>query len=342
MTLRIGWYVHHHGGGHLVRMSAIAGHLDAEISCFSSLRQPDDLPEHCSWTLLDRDDDVRPGGADPRESDPSVGGLLHWAPIGHAGHLSRMSTITAAVAETPFDAFVSDVSVEVALLARLLGIRTVVIAQPGRRDDAAHQLGYRTATTIVAPWPRAMLRPSHLEPVADKTVYTGGISRYEGRVRPAASRTAAERRDVVVLGGRGGSSVSSVAVEEAAASSGLRWRSLGATPDAAWAADPWEELTSARVVVAWAGQNSIADLAAADAAAVVIPQDRPFAEQFDTALALDRAGLAVVATHWPTADAWPDLIDRASSLRRDWSRWEVAGAAARAAAAIDATARGRR
>jgi len=342
MTLRIGWYVHHHGGGHLLRMLAIAAHLDAEISCFSSLPEPEGLPAHCSWTLLDRDDDVRPGASDPRESDPTVGGQLHWAPIGHAGHLGRLSTITASLAETPFDAFVADVSVEVSLLARLLGIRTVVIAQPGRRDDAGHQLAYRTATTIVAPWPRALLQPSHLDRVADKTVYTGGISRYEGRVPPVASRAAADRRDVVMLGGRGGSSASAVAVEAAAEASGLPWRSLGATPDAAWSADPWEELTSARVVVAWAGQNSIADLAAADAAAVIIPQDRPFAEQFDTALALDRAGLAVVATRWPPADAWPELIDRASSLRRDWSRWEVAGAAARAAAAIDATARGRR
>ena len=87
MTLRIGWYVHHHGGGHLVRMLSIADHLDAEIRCFSSLPQPEGLPEHCSWTLLDRDDDMRAGAADPAEADPTVGGLLHWAPIGHAGHL---------------------------------------------------------------------------------------------------------------------------------------------------------------------------------------------------------------------------------------------------------------
>ena len=95
------------------------------------------------------------------------------------------------------------------------------------------------------------------------------------------------------------------------------------------------------VVVGWAGQNSIADLAAADASAVIVPQERPFAEQLETALAVDRAGLAVVATTWPSAAAWPELIERAAHLRPDWSRWEVRGAAARAAAAIDATARGR-
>ncbi|MET0830409.1 MAG: hypothetical protein ABWY26_12855 [Microbacterium sp.] len=340
MTPRIGWYIHHHGRGHLTRMLAIAPHLDAEIRCFSSLPQPEGLPEHCSWILLDRDDDLR-GAADPRTADPEAGGLLHWAPLGHAGHLGRLATMVASVAHEPVDAFVVDVSVEVALLARVLGIRTVVIAQPGRRNDAAHELGYRSATTIVAPWPGALLRPPHLAKVKEKTVFTGGISRFDGRERAPRSEHPAADGNVVLLGSRGGSAVSGSAIAAAMASSGSRWRVLGATPDGGWTADPWDELASAGVVVGWAGQNSIADIAAADASAVIVPQERPFAEQLETALAVDRAGLAVVATAWPPAEAWPELIERAAHLQPDWSRWEVRGAAARAAAAIDATARGR-
>ena len=178
MSTRIGWYVHHHGRGHLARMLAIVPHLDAEIRCFSSLPRPDTLPQHCSWTVLARDDDQGPGGTEPRTADPDAGGLLHWAPLGHAGHRARLATMVASVAETPVDAFVVDVSVEVALLVRLLGIRTVVIAQPGTRNDAAHELGYRAATTIVAPWPEALLDPPHLAAVKGKTVFTGGISRF--------------------------------------------------------------------------------------------------------------------------------------------------------------------
>ncbi len=339
MSPRIGWYIHHHGRGHLSRMLAIVPHLDAEIRCFSSLPQPDGLPEHCSWTLLDRDDDVREAAADPGAADPEAGGLLHWAPLGHAGHLGRLATIVASVAHEPVDAFVVDVSVEVALLARLLGIRTVLIAQPGRRNDAAHELGYRAATTIVAPWPVALLNPPHLATVKEKTVFTGGISRFDGRDRAPRSEQQATDRNVVLLGSRGGSAVSESAIADAIASSGSPWRVLGATPDGTWAADPWDDLTSAGVVVGWAGQNSIADIAAAGAPAVIVPQERPFAEQLETALAVDRAGLAVVATTWPSADAWPELIERAAHLQPDWSRGEVRGAAARAAAAIDATAR---
>jgi hypothetical protein len=338
MTLRIGWYVHHHGGGHLARMLSIARHLDAEITCFSSLPEPETLPAGCSWIVLERDDDVRAGITAPADADPTAGGLLHWAPLGHPGHLGRLAAIAATLSRSPWDAFVVDVSVEVAVLVRLLGIRTVVIAQPGRRDDVPHRLGYRAATTILAPWPRALLQPAHLDAMADKVVYTGGISRFEHRPRPQRTADGAERRDVVVLGGRGGSDVTDAAVAEAASATGLTWRNLGATPNAPWATDPWADLASAGIVVAWAGQNSIADLAVAGAVAVVIPQDRPFSEQLETAHAVERAGLAVVVTRWPSASAWPELIEDAAALHPDWSQWQVEGAAARAAEAIRATA----
>lgn len=345
MTAQIGWYVHHHGGGHLARLLTIAPHVDAEIRCFSSLAEPANLPAHCSWTLLDRDDDLEPGGLDPREADPTAGGLLHWAPLAHPGHRGRLARITASLAERPLDAFVVDVSAEVALLVRLLGVRTVVMTQPGVRDDDAHRLAFRAATTIIAPWPYELLAPAHLVDLSAKTVYTGGISRFEGR-QDASSKRDSTRGDaaqnVVLLGGRGGSGVTDDDAAAAAAATGDHWRNLGGTRGASWSADPWKELSTADVVVAWAGQNSVADLAAAGARAIVIPQDRPFDEQRDTAHALEHAGLAVTAAAWPAASEWPALIARAARLQPDWTRWQVTGAAARAAEAIAETAQGRR
>ena len=39
----IGWYVHHHGGGHLRRLQAIRPHLRYhDVTVLSSLRRPDD------------------------------------------------------------------------------------------------------------------------------------------------------------------------------------------------------------------------------------------------------------------------------------------------------------
>lgn len=333
MRRRIGWYVHHHGRGHLTRLLAVAPYVDAEIVCFSSLPRPAALPPHCTWVLLDRDDDVAHGAPSPDRCDPTAGGLLHWAPLGHVGHRSRLATIAASLAEQRMDAMVVDVSVEVVLLARLLGVPTIVMAQPGHRDDGPHALAFRAATCIIAPWPDGALDLDHLRPVRDKVVHTGGISRFEGRERTVP---VSGRRGVLLLGGAGGSAVSVREVDDAAQASGRNWTSLGAAAGATWSEDPWDALCSAELVVSWAGQNAVADLAAAGARAVVIPQDRPFEEQLSTARALDAWELALVPTAWPDAWDWPAVLERAARLEPDWSRWRVAGAAERAAEAIEA------
>ena len=133
--------------------------------------------------------------------------------------------------------------------------------------------------------------------------------------------------------------MSASAIADAIASSGSPWRVLGATPDGTWSADPWDELTSAGVVVGWAGQNSIADIAAAGAAAVIVPQEQAVRRAGRDRLAVERAGLAVVETDMAAGRCLAGADRPRGPLQPDWSRWEVRGAAARAAAAIDATAR---
>ncbi|BDZ50875.1 hypothetical protein GCM10025867_31160 [Frondihabitans sucicola] len=184
----IGWYVHHQGGGHLGRMLSILPRLDADVICFSSLEEPSGLPRRVRWVHLDLDSDVL-DGRDPVDSDPAAGGALHWAPLQHAGHRSRIARLVAVVAEHPVDAFVVDVSVEVVLTVRLLGIPVVVMAQPGDRDDAPHRLAYRAATLILAPWPADLVEAPYLRGLP--VVHTGGISRHEGRAvqRGPAART---------------------------------------------------------------------------------------------------------------------------------------------------------
>jgi hypothetical protein len=50
-TPRLGWYVHHHGRGHLTRLLAIAPHLDAEVDAVSILAAPAGLPSGWTWTV---------------------------------------------------------------------------------------------------------------------------------------------------------------------------------------------------------------------------------------------------------------------------------------------------
>lgn len=331
----IGWYVHHHGWGHVTRLQAILPHLAEDVTVFSSMPRPDALDRRAAWVQLPSDAApvVGPGGVlrDPRESgDVTAGGSLHWAPIGHPGHQERLATIAQWIARTPVSAFVVDVSVEVTALVRLLGVPTVVFAQPGERTDAPHRLGYDLADRIVAPWADGTIESSALAARAGKVRRVGGISRHDGRRLVAAD--SGERR-VLFLGrtldpGRLAETVDLLTAD------GWTVETAGARENDR-VDDVWPQLCRATVVVSAAGQNGIADLAAAGARAVVLPQERPFDEQDATARVLDERGFAVTGAAEASPVEVVALVRRASATAPDWSGWSAAGAAARAAAAIE-------
>ena len=326
----IGWYVHHHGFGHVTRFLAVRPHVQDEVAVFSSLAPPAGLPEATAWIRLPADDTpiVRADGSAkrPQQADPTAGGALHWAPLGHRGHRARLARIAAELDARDADTMVVDVSAEVAALARLLGMRTVVVTQPGERRDPAHRLAYDLATRVLAPWSRGVLP----DPVAGAEVsFTGGISRGDGR--SLAGRL--EERSVLFLGQVAEPAVLAEAIRLLAAD-GWTCRTAGTAHDDR-VEDPWPLLSGSTVVVSAAGQNSVADLAAAGARAVVVPQERPFGEQHETGRALRRFGLAEVAEPAPDATVIARLVRSAAVRRPDWSAWGVDGAARRAAAVIE-------
>ena len=325
----IGYYVHHHGRGHLSRATSICARLREPVTLLSSLAIPG--RPGVETIQLPRDDE------EDTADDAEANGALHWAPLHDRGLRERMTSIAEWVATNRPDVMVVDVSVEVTLLVRLLGVPVVVVAMPGDRTDAPHELAYRAAGQIVAPWPQALYEPSWLREHSPKTTYVGGISRFDGRERPRRAPDGSP--GVLVLNGAGGAGLDVDAVSRcAAAHPGFRWVTLGVA-GGPWAEDPWPALCTADVVVSSAGQSSVADIAAAGRPAIIIAAERPFSEQRATARALQRAGLAVVHSDWPELADWPRLIDSAQAIGSSgWGRWQTAGAAARAAALIERVA----
>ena len=131
---------------------------------------------------------------------------------------------------------------------------------------------------------------------------------------------------MLVLSGRGGTELTLDELAAAEAETpGWTWTVLGAPGDR-WVADPWPLICAADVVVTHAGQNAIADVAAARRPAVVVPQPRPFDEQATTAGALAAAGLAVVCARWP-AGPWLKRSNERPGGQRRLGAVEPAGAA---------------
>ncbi|MEW2166656.1 glycosyltransferase [Streptomyces sp. NPDC007084] len=331
----IGYYVHHQGSGHLNRARTIARHCPLPVTGLSTLPRPGDWPG--PWVRLPADDDGDPTAF----GDVTAGGRFHWAPILHAGLRGRMALIAQWIADTSPRLLVCDVSVEVAALARLLGTPTAVVAMRGERTDAPHRLAYDLADLLLAPWPATLPEPGWPRNWRDKTVHTGAFSRFDGRPplpheEETADATGGERPPKVLLMlGTGGTDISPGDVKAAReATPGWQWTRLGG-PDAGWSADPWPALCAADVVITHAGQNAVAECAAARRPAVVVPQERPFGEQTATGRALTRGRLAVVTPGWPEAEAWPGLLEQARALGGDgWPRWAPGDGAARAARAL--------
>ncbi|WP_299055934.1 glycosyltransferase [uncultured Nocardioides sp.] len=331
----IGYYVHHHGQGHLHRARVLAEELATgpepeAVTVLTSLTRPDD--ETLPWLGLPYDADPATAA---RPDDPTARGTLHWAPLGHAGLRQRMAALSAWLEHARPRLVVSDVSQEVTMLCRLHGVPVVSVVLPGRRSDPAHLLGLRASSALVGFWPPAATHPLPGVPadVADRVVALGGLSRFA----PVPGRPpAATARRVVVLGGRGGDAWTTAQVEALRAAllpTGREVVVLG--PGRTWVEDPWPLLVGADVVLTHGGQNAVAEVAAARVPAVVVPAERPFEEQAVSARALDGGEWPAVMLDSLDHPDWPGLLDHVAALDgRRWAEWCDGDAAARFAAVV--------
>src|ERR1700761_9142846 len=103
--MRLAWYVHHHGRGHLHRLLSVLPELP-EVTVLSSLRRPRELST-TEWIELPMDVPVSAAAA----ASADAGGLLHWAPLSTAGYTERMAAVAGWIASARPDAVVVDVSV---------------------------------------------------------------------------------------------------------------------------------------------------------------------------------------------------------------------------------------
>jgi UDP-N-acetylglucosamine--N-acetylmuramyl-(pentapeptide) pyrophosphoryl-undecaprenol N-acetylglucosamine transferase len=230
MAGELGFYVHHHGSGHATRTLAIANHLPGIIRVFTS------APERFAHANPDK---IRVVALPPDvvpEPDPPPG-ILHYAPLGVAGIRQRMQLLADWFATEPGKLLVVDISVEIALFARLCSVPVVLVRQHGIRTDPPHLAAYESCQSVLAPFPAEMEEPATPEWVRQKTCYAGGFSRYAGRklTRTEARRQAGMEllgRYVLVISGQGGAGIP-IGTVIAAARACPDWRWIVAGPVAA-------------------------------------------------------------------------------------------------------------
>ncbi len=313
MDPAIGYYVHHQGRGHLARALAIACQqperfvllgtgLSGNTQDVAALELASDLPDAATW--FDND------GAAPRS--------LHYAPLGNAGIRNRMAVLANWIERTRPGLIVCDVSVEVAMLARLTATPTVYVRLNGNRTDLAHAEAFRNATALIAPFHAALDDPETPAWIRRKTAYLPGITTIKAGHLPATDV-------ILVVNGAGGEALNGEAIAAAAiANPHFAWRTIGPVSAVAgmpanltmlgWIADTSAELANAAIIVGAAGDGLVSAVIAAQKPFICLPQPRPFEEQHFKARRLQALGAAVALETWPDAGAWAGVIEQALRL----------------------------
>ncbi|MBP0495843.1 glycosyltransferase [Pararoseomonas indoligenes] len=304
----VGYYVHHQGMGHWHRAAALARQMRHPVTLIGTMAEPREAP--CPVLVLPDD-----AGADGRHGDPAGVPGLHYAPIHHEGMRVRGAAIAGWIARERPALMVVDVSVEVAVLSRLLATPFLYFRLSGTRDDAPHITAFRAAEALIAPFPAVLEDPATPDWARAKTFHAGFLSG-SGALPSSGS-------GIVAAFGRGGTGGDASALAAAArAVPGQRWRVLGPVTGRAdlppnlellgWRDDASAILAEADLVVGGGGDGLVAEVAALGKRFLCLPEPRPFDEQGTKARRLAALGAAVVREEWPKD--WPEAITATLAL----------------------------
>lgn len=335
MTRRpIGYFVHHQGRGHAERAAAIVNALPSEQPVTLFCARDNIFPALASHveivtipSLFEPTVPAPTGMGDVR-TPPS----LHCAPLGWEGITRAVSIIARWFDEAQPALFITDVSAELAQLARIASVPCVTVLQHGDRADAGHMAAYESAIGILAPYARILEQPGRPEWMLRRTHHAGGLGVDTATPTRADARAllglAQEADIVLVLGGGGGDGLPVPPLTLGARGEpDSLWFTIGSVAHAwhetappnlvhrGWVDNPADWIAAADRIVSSAGNTTVHMIAAAGRPWIVIPEWRYFDEQHWKAVMLEAAGAAVKCDRWPASvDGWRTAWDRTTTL----------------------------
>lgn len=313
----IGYYAHSQGSGHCNYANLFSKVFGKSLMVFTDRNHAFDRGTEV--VMLENED---PDGNEYQRSCYPEPRALHYAPVNIAKITRRNKTILDNVLKRNISLLIIDVSVEMAMLARVSSIPYAYVRLQGDRNDIPHLNAFEGATFLLAYFPKEMESGDTPSWITNKTIYLGFLSKFmfdrgvnkkpdEFRLNPKPILLhlngfggthafdfgdLADRYDIYVIGPeRGGRDARS------------RIEYIGVVDDTR------AFIEHADLIIAACGLNTTSELLSLGRRFVASPEKRHFEEQEYIAKNLDRLGWAIDFSKYGCLDS---AVSALSNIRQ--------------------------
>lgn len=333
MRRPIGYFVHHQGRGHAERCAAVVNALPADRPVTVFCARDDIFPPLREGVTIRKIPSLFEPPADRPATDwIATPDTLHCAPVGWATIRQAMAVMAQWFHEADPALMISDVSAEVAQLARICSVPHVKVLQHGDRGDPGHMAAYRGAAGLLAPFHADLAQPDWPGWMREMTFHAPGLGVHQALPDGAAARRRLgldpDRPVAVAVSGGGGNGWADAPFGVAARSiPEMDWIVIGhiqrdwhATLPAnlrlaEWVDNPLDYLAVADVILSSTGNTTCQQTLAAARPWIVVPEWRYFDEHLCKARALADAGAALHLPMLPSsAHRWREALTRARAM----------------------------
>lgn len=290
---KIGYYIHHHGDGHRQRAMAIAAYAPEYFTLLGTK-----LAGNCgNFDYIDLEDDKIALG-DKQQNEYLW--ATHYTPIGVSAIKKRIQRITQWIAETEPALIVVDVSVEIAMLARLCSTPTIYVRLTGNRLDAAHIEAFSSASALLCPYHRLLEANDTPYWIVKKSQFFSNLTQFHNKQNN-------QQKIITIVLGAGGHDLSlNNLIEIAQQLPDWELEAIGPIDTKisprlpknlklnGWVQNPETYIEKASLIIGSSGDGLLANVIAANKPYICLPQKRPFDEQWAKARRLQEIGAAIV------------------------------------------------
>ncbi|QKZ14955.1 glycosyltransferase [Spirosoma sp. KUDC1026] len=229
----------------------------------------------------------------------------------------RAKALAEAIAYYKPKAFYCDGVPELAIMVRGMGVPVVLVHLPGNvMNDPTQVFAHELADHIVAHFP-ASLEQANYQYTA-RTYYSGYMSKYAGRGVEPTSRSAINNVTILL----GYDNYDESVLQTITNDQNIHFTIIGNKRAYELATNcvllgPVEDISEAivgDVVIAAAGQNTIAELLSLHKRLILLPEPRPYDEQAVHATVLADQHIALLAEITYSAEQWQNLLQKANGF----------------------------